>query len=38
VHEVASDHGACVLGADRFVPALVDACASVAARLDTRAA
>jgi pimeloyl-ACP methyl ester carboxylesterase len=38
VHEVASDHGACVLGADRFVPALVDACASVVARLDTRAA
>ena len=32
VHEVDADHGACVLGADRFIPALVDACESVAGR------
>jgi 3-oxoadipate enol-lactonase len=38
VYDVESDHGACVLGADRFVPALVDACSSVAARVGTRAA
>jgi pimeloyl-ACP methyl ester carboxylesterase len=38
VYEVPSDHGACVLGADVFVPALVEACSSVAARLGTRAA
>lgn len=38
VHEVAADHTACVLGARRFVPALVDACTSVADRLRKRAA
>jgi pimeloyl-ACP methyl ester carboxylesterase len=32
VHEVDGDHGACVLGADRFIPVLVDACQSVAGR------
>lgn len=32
VHRVAGDHGACVAAARRFVPALVDACSSVAAR------
>jgi 3-oxoadipate enol-lactonase len=34
IHPVDSDHAACVLGARRFVPALVDACGSVADRLD----
>jgi 3-oxoadipate enol-lactonase len=38
VYDVESDHAACVLGADRFVPALVDACSSVAARAGTQAA
>lgn len=33
IHPVDSDHAACVLGARRFVPVLVDACASVADRL-----
>jgi pimeloyl-ACP methyl ester carboxylesterase len=33
IHPVDSDHAACVLGARRFVPTLVDACASVADRL-----
>jgi 3-oxoadipate enol-lactonase len=33
IHPVDSDHAACVLGARRFVPALIDACASVADRL-----
>lgn len=33
IHPVDSDHAACVLGARRFVPALVDACGSVADRL-----
>jgi pimeloyl-ACP methyl ester carboxylesterase len=32
IHEVDSDHAACVLGARVFVPALLDACDSVAAR------
>ncbi len=38
VYEVPADHGACVLGAESFVPALVDACTSVATRIATRAA
>lgn len=38
VHEVPSDHGACVLGAEHFVPALVAACTSVAQRVGTQAA
>jgi pimeloyl-ACP methyl ester carboxylesterase len=33
IHPADSDHAACVLGAHTFVPALVDACASVADRL-----
>jgi 3-oxoadipate enol-lactonase len=33
IHPVDSDHAACVLGARRFVPALVGACDSVADRL-----
>ncbi|HEY3096151.1 MAG TPA: alpha/beta hydrolase [Acidimicrobiia bacterium] len=33
IHPVDSDHAACVLGARRFVPALVTACGSVADRL-----
>jgi 3-oxoadipate enol-lactonase len=33
IHPVDSDHAACVLGARRFVPALVGACASVAERI-----
>jgi 3-oxoadipate enol-lactonase len=33
IHPVDSDHAACVLGARRFVPGLVGACASVADRL-----
>ena len=33
VHEVAGGHGSVVLGADRFLPALTEACLSVAARL-----
>ncbi|MBV8951633.1 MAG: alpha/beta fold hydrolase [Actinobacteria bacterium] len=38
VYEVPSDHAACVLGAEHFVPALVDACTSVATRVAARAA
>jgi pimeloyl-ACP methyl ester carboxylesterase len=38
VHEVAANHAACVVGADRFVPALVEACGSVADRLPARRA
>lgn len=33
IHPADSDHAACVLGRRRFVPALVDACGSVADRL-----
>jgi len=33
IHPVDSDHAACVLGARRFVPALLEACGSVADRL-----
>jgi pimeloyl-ACP methyl ester carboxylesterase len=33
VHPVAADHGACVAAPQRFVPALVAACGSVAARV-----
>jgi len=33
IHPVDSDHAACVLGARRFVPALVTACGSVADRI-----
>jgi pimeloyl-ACP methyl ester carboxylesterase len=36
VHEVAGNHAACVVGADRFVPALAEACASVGARLPAQ--
>ncbi|MBW2316934.1 MAG: alpha/beta hydrolase [Deltaproteobacteria bacterium] len=32
VYEVEGDHGACVAGADRFVPKLVEACRDVAGR------
>jgi 3-oxoadipate enol-lactonase len=38
VHEVDGDHGACVLGAERFVPALLEACESVAGRAGRRVA
>ncbi len=34
LHPAATDHAACVLGARRFVPALVEACDSVADRLQ----
>jgi hypothetical protein len=33
VHYARAGHTACVLGADEFVPALLDACLSVAARI-----
>jgi 3-oxoadipate enol-lactonase len=33
VHPARSDHGACVIGANRFVPALVEACTSVVDRI-----
>jgi pimeloyl-ACP methyl ester carboxylesterase len=36
-HLCESNHAACVLGADRFVPALLEACESVASRLSARA-
>jgi len=36
VFEVEADHLACVSAADRFVPALVDACAYVVARAKSR--
>jgi pimeloyl-ACP methyl ester carboxylesterase len=36
IHPADSDHAACVLGRRRFVPALVDACGSVADRLADR--
>jgi hypothetical protein len=32
VHQVDADHDAAVFAADRFVPALLDACESVASR------
>jgi hypothetical protein len=32
IHPVDADHGACAAAPHRFVPALVDACRSVAAR------
>ena len=35
-HEVDTGHAGCVLSAEAFVPALVEACASVAARLRDR--
>jgi pimeloyl-ACP methyl ester carboxylesterase len=38
VHPAASDHAACVLGARVFVPALIEACESVASRLTERVA
>lgn len=38
VHAAASDHAACVLGARVFVPALVEACQSVADRIVGRLA
>ena len=34
MHPFAGSHAACVLGAEQFVPALVDACESVASRID----
>jgi 3-oxoadipate enol-lactonase len=34
IHPTHASHAACVLGAQRFVPSLVEACRSVAARLD----
>ena len=37
IHPAHTDHAACVLGARRFVPALVEACDSVADRLPARA-
>jgi 3-oxoadipate enol-lactonase len=36
IHPAHTDHAACVLGARRFVPALVDACDAVADRLPMR--
>lgn len=36
LHGVASDHGACALAPDLFVPALLDACASVTIRAAHR--
>ena len=36
VHPVDADHDAAVFAADRFVPALLDACQSVVSRLATR--
>jgi 3-oxoadipate enol-lactonase len=36
VHPAHTDHAACVLGARRFIPALLEACASVSDRLDAR--
>jgi hypothetical protein len=36
VHPVDADHDAAVFAADRFVPALLDACASVASRARSR--
>jgi hypothetical protein len=35
VHPVDADHDAAVFAADRFVPALLDACASVASRASS---
>ena len=37
IYETPSGHASCVIGAERFRPALVAACASVAARAATRA-
>ena len=36
IHPVHAGHAACVLSYRRFVPGLVDACDSVASRLDER--
>ena len=36
VHPAHTDHAACVLGARRFIPALLEACASVADRVEAR--
>jgi pimeloyl-ACP methyl ester carboxylesterase len=36
VHAIAADHGACVARPDLFVPALLDACQSVTARMRAR--
>jgi 3-oxoadipate enol-lactonase len=38
LHPAHTDHAACVLGARRFVPALVDACDSVGDRIEAGAA
>ncbi|WP_063813542.1 alpha/beta fold hydrolase [Nocardia anaemiae] len=35
IHLVKAGHASCVLEADRFVPVLLEACAAVAARLET---
>jgi len=37
LHPVPTDHAACVLGARRFVPALLEACDSVADRIAAEA-
>ncbi len=37
IHPAHTDHAACVLGARRFIPALLEACASVSGRIDERA-
>jgi len=37
LYSIGGDHDVCVTGAGRFVPALVDACASVVSRAQTRA-
>ncbi|HEX6311241.1 MAG TPA: hypothetical protein VF152_06410, partial [Acidimicrobiia bacterium] len=37
IHPAHSDHAACVLGARRFVPALVEACDAVADRMPAPA-
>ncbi len=34
LHEVDGGHASCVLGHDRFLPSLMEACQSVSARLD----
>jgi pimeloyl-ACP methyl ester carboxylesterase len=36
-HEIAANHGACIVGAQRFVPVLADACSSVVSRLPATA-
>ena len=37
IHPTRASHAACVLGAERFVPSLVEACRSVASRMESAA-